>query len=252
MSGGGEVGAPGVPHGALIGHGSEDDVVNALRGADGEGADADLLDEGNVSFLLSGHDVADEEGDLGGDGFLDGRAAGFADEDMVRGHEAGHFLRPADEFAAGGEAGLLELSENAVPAAGDDGHGEVGNLCEMMKGADCRIGFPTGKKQQLPLTVRGRRTGVEGFEDGIDGKTQHMDAVGGNAVLEEDFRGGHVRDQRSVAGAAVPGGTDEGGIGDDGVKGHRHFRISFADFCDQEGENRISRGNDIGPEFGDE
>jgi len=82
-----EVAAPGAPEGAVVGDGAFDDVDHMLGAAGGEGADGGLLDEGDVAFLLAGDDVIHDKGNLGSDGFLDGCAAGFADEKMVGAHE---------------------------------------------------------------------------------------------------------------------------------------------------------------------
>ncbi len=82
-----EVAAPGAPEGSVIGDRAFDDVDHMLGAAGCEGADGGLLDEGDVPFLLAGDDVVHHKRNLGGDGFLDGRAAGFADEKVVGAHE---------------------------------------------------------------------------------------------------------------------------------------------------------------------
>ena len=63
----------------------------------GECADAGLLDQGDVALLLTGNHMADDEGNLCGDGLLHGGPAGFADKHMVCGHELRHFIRPAGQ-----------------------------------------------------------------------------------------------------------------------------------------------------------
>ena len=94
-----EVAAPGAPEGSVVGDRAFDDIDHMLGSAGGEGADGGLLDEGDVAFFLTGDDVVNHKRNLGGDGFLNGRAAGFADEKMVGPHECGHLVGPAEEFA---------------------------------------------------------------------------------------------------------------------------------------------------------
>lgn len=59
-----------------------------------EVACVEMLEELEVSFFLSGDEVMDQHRALRGDGFMDGRATGFADYEVVRVEELRNFFRP--------------------------------------------------------------------------------------------------------------------------------------------------------------
>ena len=55
-----------------------------------------------VAFLLAGNDLVDDHRAARGDGFLHGRAARLADDQMMRQHQFGHLIRPAEHAHAVG------------------------------------------------------------------------------------------------------------------------------------------------------
>lgn len=77
-------------------------------GTFGEGAAANFFEQLEVAFFLAGDEVVDQHRASGGDGFVDGGPAGFANHEVVAGQEFGDFLRPAFDLDASGEA-LFDL-----------------------------------------------------------------------------------------------------------------------------------------------
>ncbi len=72
------------------------DGCGEVAGGLGKISGTELLEEFEVSLFLAGDEVVDEHGAAGGDCFVDGGAAGFADDEMVLAEEAGHFPGPAE------------------------------------------------------------------------------------------------------------------------------------------------------------
>lgn len=61
-----------------------------------------MLEELEISLFLAGHEVVDEHGDTGGDGFVDGCATGLADDEVVFFEELGDFFCPSEKPDATG------------------------------------------------------------------------------------------------------------------------------------------------------
>lgn len=63
-----------------------EEIAESIRddtGIGGKGSDLISLKELNVPFLLSGNNVMNEHGALGGDGFVDGGAASLSDDEVM-------------------------------------------------------------------------------------------------------------------------------------------------------------------------
>ena len=244
-----EVAAPGAPEGSVVGDRAFDDVDHMLGAAGGEGADGCLLDEGDVAFFLAGDDVVHDKRNLGGDGFLNGRAAGFADEQVVRAHEGGHLIGPTDEFAASGQTGAGDGGAGVLAAAGDDGGVEIVDFGKHLEGADRAFVWAAGEENDTPLAIAGRWGREEFVELQADGKAERVDAGVVHAIASEDLGGGFVRDDGSVAGVAIPSLVDHRGVGDDRVKWLPHRRLGRLDFFHHIAEHWIGRGHEVGLEF---
>ena len=74
----------------------------------GDRADAQCFDEPGVALFLPGNHLIDYHGTAGRDGFLDHRAAGLADDEMVRHEQARHLIGPAIDVDA-----AAKLAESA-------------------------------------------------------------------------------------------------------------------------------------------
>ena len=147
---GGEICAPCLPQGGFVRHCAEDHITNPLRIANRQSANAGLLDEGDVSFLLARNNVTYEERNLRGDCLLHGRATGLSDENVMRGHQDGHVICPAKERTMLWQACIMELLQNVLPSAGDDRHLQLGNFGEMGKHFGSECGYPAREKDRLP------------------------------------------------------------------------------------------------------
>ncbi|OJV26194.1 MAG: hypothetical protein BGO12_10445 [Verrucomicrobia bacterium 61-8] len=95
-----------------------------------------MLNERDVAFLLPRYDMADEEGDFRRDGLLHRSSTGLADENVMRGHQVGHLVGPADEPAPAWHSRRLELAHDLLAAARDDGEIEIGQLAEGLQDGD--------------------------------------------------------------------------------------------------------------------
>jgi len=94
-----------------------------------ERAAAILQEQLRIALLLSGNDLREQHRRPRGDRLLHGRAAGLADEQMVRHEQLRHARRPAVDFQRLAELGgeLLELQpERIVAARGGGGGGRSG------------------------------------------------------------------------------------------------------------------------------
>ena len=147
---GGKICPPGLPQGGVVCHCAEDHVTNPLRISNRQSADSGLLDEGDVSFFLARNNVTHEEGNLRGNRLLHGRSAGLSDENVMRGHQDGHVICPAKERTVLWQACIMELLQNVLPSAGDDGHLQSGNFGEMGKDFDGEFGYSARKENRLP------------------------------------------------------------------------------------------------------
>lgn len=89
------------PEGGVVSEEGLDGAVYFL-GAGSEGADLEASEEFDIPFFLSGDDVVDEHGTLGGEGFVDGGSSGFSDDEVVTTEEFGDFTGPAFDADAAG------------------------------------------------------------------------------------------------------------------------------------------------------
>ena len=101
-----------------------------------DGAEVELGDEFGVAFLLAGDDLVDNHRAARGDGFLNGRAAGLADDEVVAHHQFGHLVRPAEHLHAVAEiAGAFdEFGAQLRVASGDDGEMDVFEIKQAVNG----------------------------------------------------------------------------------------------------------------------
>lgn len=122
---GGEVFFHGFPEGRVVGKDVGDAGGEGFGGV-GEVADVEVLEELEVSLFLAGDDVVDEHGASGGDGFVGGGSAGFADDEVVLVEELGDFFGPAFDGDPSGVGGFNFLGA-AVEAAEvfSEDYGEV-------------------------------------------------------------------------------------------------------------------------------
>ena len=95
-----------------------------------------LPDQFRVAFLLAGNDLVDDHRATRGDGFLHGRAAGFADDEMMRHHQFGHLVRPAEHPHAVGlvARALDQLGAQFGVAPGGDGEMHVVKFEQAVNG----------------------------------------------------------------------------------------------------------------------
>jgi hypothetical protein len=101
-----------------------------------DGAEVELGDEFGVAFLLPGDDLVDNHRAARGDGFLNGRAAGFADDEMMAHHEFRHLVRPAEHLHAVAKvAGAFdEFGAQFGVAPGGDGEMDVFEFEQAVNG----------------------------------------------------------------------------------------------------------------------
>ena len=145
-----EVFPPCAPKGGLVRHGTHDEVQDVFGALRGEGADGRLLDEGDVALLLAWNNMADDEGDLRRDGFLNRGAARLADEQMVRAHELRHLVRPADEISAMWKAGFRQRRVGVLATAGNDAYRDAVEGCEQLERVDGAFLRSAGEEKQVP------------------------------------------------------------------------------------------------------
>lgn len=164
----------------------------------------------------------DEHGALGGDGFVHGGSARFADDEVMGGEEFRDLLSPAfDANAAGigGFEGMDPAIETAEVAPQNDG--DLGVVNES--GADdvVDVGRAGGGEEE---DAEGGQRSVRGdfwklLEAGADWESGDLDFFGGDFLGDESFPGVWVGDEEVVTGGAGPGGVDLDGIGDHGDDG---------------------------------
>ncbi len=217
----------------------------------GDLADVQLFDEASVAFLLAGDHLVDNHGATGRDSLLLGGAARFGDDEMVRGHQAGHLIGPAQNFDAVAmfRGALEKFFPKFGVATGGDGQFDVWNFEEAIHSLACF--FPTGvdevKEFKRSRGIGGeRRREVHLGENGIDREADGLDFSGGDAVVAQDLGGFIVGHAVEIAGGAEPRGIDGDGISDDGDKAEGAFGVIFIDFLDGVGVNGIGGDDAIG------
>ena len=86
------------------------------RGRGGERAGLVSGKELDVALFLTWHDVMDQHGTLGGDGFVNGGTTGFSNHEVMRGKQFGDLAGPPFEMESAG-VGLFEGANFPVEPA---------------------------------------------------------------------------------------------------------------------------------------
>lgn len=119
-----EIGFLLTPEGSFLGKEFADGHTDFLR-VGGRSSDFEALQEFDVTFFLPRDNVMHQHGALRGEGLVDGRSAGFANDEVVGAKEVGNFFGPAFECDAVREF-LFDFVSPAVEApdivAQYDGH----------------------------------------------------------------------------------------------------------------------------------
>lgn len=220
----------------------------------GEGAAADELEEVEVSFFLSGDEVVDEHGAAGGEGFVDGGAAGFADDEVVAAEEFGDFFRPALDLHAAGVV-FLDFAGAAVefPEVASEDDGEFGGPAGVVEdgAGDASDGGSFGGGEEEGAERFGFVVGADGgefFEAVGDGESGFDDLACGDVLIDEVSFGFGVGDEPVVGGGVSPGGVDVDGVGDygdDRAAGDVLVEGAF----EEVGVEGVGADDDVGAEF---
>ena len=99
-------------------HGRDDVGV-----ADGDGAAVRFDEKPRVAFFLAGDDVIHDHGTAGGDRFLHGGAAGFADEEMAGAQKPRQLFAPADNLERARREAADVFNRFAHASIASDGDG---------------------------------------------------------------------------------------------------------------------------------
>lgn len=233
-------------------------------GIGGEGADLVALEEFDVSFLLSGDDMVDEHGALGGDGFVHCGSSGFANDKVVGGEKLGNLAGPALEMDATGEFSLefTGLLVKAAKVASQD-NGDLSVVGEDGPDDVIDMGRAGSGKEEDPKRVDGSGGGNFGelFEAGADGKSGDGGFFFRDLLADEGFQGVGVGNEEVVARGAGPRGIDFDGIGNDGDNGDAgvvaeepvdHVRVKRVGVDDEVGLEFLKEGGDRALGFRDE
>lgn len=213
----------GAPLGGVIGEEVGGDGANLFGGL-GESTAAESFEEAEIAFFLSGHEVMDQHGALGGDGFVDGGSAGFTDDKVMAIKKLGHAFGPATDPDATREL-ALELFGTAIEETHifSENDGQVDIRRSLQQGARnaANVRFFGGGEIEYAKGFRGclaihaghfRKGGVHG-EAGIDNfflrKTSANEGLSRKGIGDEPCGG------RSF----FPRGVDLNGIGDDSEDG---------------------------------
>ena len=153
-----------------------------------DGAEVEPGDEFGVAFLLSGDDLVDNHRAARGDGFLNGRAAGFADDEVMAHHEFRHLVRPAEHLhAVAAVAGALhELGAQLGVAPGGDGEMDVFEIEQTVNGL---AGLLLAGVDDVEDAARFVANGLGEFirvvgENGIYRKAERLDVLLRDAALD--------------------------------------------------------------------
>ena len=162
----------------------------------GDRAQTEAPDQFRVAFLLPGNDLVDNHRAARGDGFLHGRAAGFADDQVVRHHQFGHLVRPAEDADAVGVFARALSQFGAQIRIASDGDGQM-HVVQFQQPVDGFAGlflagvddvkhtarFTPGRQRQFGRRVRKNRT---------DGKAERLDLFRRHAAFAQHLGGGFV------------------------------------------------------------
>ena len=205
---------------------------------------ADILppDQFRIAFLLAGNDLVDDHRTARGDGFLHRRAARLADDQMMRPHQFGHLIRPAQHAHAVGlfARPFNQFRAQGSVASGGDGEMHIVEFEQPVNRLACLFLAGVDKVQHAARLLPDRRRQFRrGFgEHRVHRKTEHLDLLVRHAVLAQHIGGGLVGHAEKIARGPEPRGIDGDGIGDDGDEPERPLVVAV-NFLDDVAVNGV-------------
>ncbi len=191
-----------------------------------------------------------------GNGLLHRRAAGFADDEMMRHHQFRHLVRPAEDFHA-----VFKLAR-----AFDEFRTQFG-ITSRRDGQMHVVNF----EQTVNRLARFFLAGVDDVkhaarfvgdwcgqiiwifrEQRADGKSENLDLLFGDAAFFQNLRRLVVGDTEKIAWRAEPRGVDGDGIRDDGDEAEWPLVVVGVNLFDDVAINRISGDDAIRLRLGED
>ena len=242
-----EVPPPFVPECRALFKGEFDGLGHFLVLLD-DGTKVEPGDEFGIALLLAGNDLVDNHRAAGGDGLLNRRAAGFADDEVMAHQQLRHLVGPAENVHAVAKiAGAFdELGAQIGVATGGDGEMDIFECEQAVNGLAGLFSAGVDDVEDAARLVaerRGQRLRVVG-KNGIHRKAERLDVFLRDAVFDQNIGGGIVGDAEVIAWRAEPSGVDGDGIGDDGDEFEGAF-VTMKNLFDDVAVNRVGGNNAV-------